>query len=243
MAISFFAMLFTLGVGSAVGVLSNITTNLKDYFPKLKYWQLALVSAIGGFLIGLVYVTRGGFHILGLVDHFGGQFLVFVLAVVELLGVVWIYGLENFCWDIEFMLKRKVSPFWRISWYIVMPFFLLTMCFYWAIKMSKEELTYGENKLAYPTTALTFGWTLFIIGLGQVMVAVVYVALQKREKISSTMKYLISPNPEWGPKNNSDRSEWVAFKLNKLKEREQIVRDNEHSWIQQKFYLVMAKYP
>lgn len=243
MAIFFFGMLFTLGVGSAVGLLINLTTNLKDYFPKLKFWQLALVSAVCGFLLGLIYVTRGGFHIVSLVDHFGGQFLVFVLAILELLGVVWIYGLENFCWDIEFMLKRKISPYWRISWFVVMPMFLLSMCVYWGIKMSKENLTYSENDLPYPTMVLSLGWALFIIGLGQVALGVGYIALKKRGQTGSTIKYLFSPNPEWGPKDVLVRNEWVAFKEHKLWEREQIVSTHGHSWLQQKYWLLMGKYP
>lgn len=236
MAVLFFAMLFVLGVGSAVGLLSNLTTNLKEYFPKLKDWQLALIGAACGFFFGLIYVTHGGIHMIDLVDHFGGQFLVFALATFELIGVVWIYGLENLCWDIEFMLKRKVTPFWRISWSIVMPIFLIMMGIVFIWKMANKELT-------FPTWALSLGWTLFIVGLGQVLLAIAYIVHKKPLNGDSTLKYLISPNPEWKPKNDTDRVKWETFKKNKQEERDLIIEEHEHSWLQQKYWLLMGKYP
>lgn len=242
MAIFFFVMLFTLGTGSVVGVLINLTTNLKDYFPNVKYWQLALIGTVSGFLSSLIYVTRGGIHMVDLVDHFGGQFLIFTLATFELIGIVWIYGLENICWDVEFMLKRKVTPFWRISWFLLMPCFLITMLFVFIVKMAEKDLTYGDNK-TYPFLALVFGWSLLIFGLGQVLIAIGYIAIKKRHGTESTLKYLTSPNPDWAPDNSTTRSEWIAFKSDKLKEREQITAKLQHTWLQQKYWLLMAKYP
>ncbi len=61
--------------------------------------MMAGLASIVGILIGLIYVTPGGQWILNLVDHYGGTFLVFALAIVQLTGVMWVYGLENFCWD------------------------------------------------------------------------------------------------------------------------------------------------
>jgi hypothetical protein len=30
-------------------------------------------------------------------------------------------GLENFCDDVEFMSKNKISPYWRINWAVLTP--------------------------------------------------------------------------------------------------------------------------
>lgn len=90
------------------------------------------------------------------------------------------------------MLEQKATPLLRVSRYHVTPFFPLTMSVYWAIKMSKEELNYSENKFAYSTQVLTFRSMLVFIRLGQVMGAEVYTALKKRLSINFTMskKYL-----------------------------------------------------
>ena len=126
----FFFMLFVLGVGSAVGLQSSIVTNLMDISPKTKQWKMAGICSILGFLIGLIYITPGGQYMLQLVDYFGGTFLIFALAIFELVGIFWIYGIENFCWDLEFMLKRPVTPFWRLSWFILTPAIMITILIY-----------------------------------------------------------------------------------------------------------------
>ena len=71
---------------------------------------------IAGFGIGLVYVTPGGQAILALVDFFGGGFIIFVLAMVEVLAVSWIYGLKRFTSDIKFMLNVSVGIYWKFCW-------------------------------------------------------------------------------------------------------------------------------
>ena len=40
-----------------------------------------------GFGVGIVYVTPGGQSILSLVDFFGGGFIIFVIAIIEVIAV------------------------------------------------------------------------------------------------------------------------------------------------------------
>ena len=42
-----------------------------------------------GFGIGIVYVTPGGQAILSLVDFFGGGFIIFLIAIIEVIAVRW----------------------------------------------------------------------------------------------------------------------------------------------------------
>ena len=50
-----------------------------------------------GFAIGTVYVTPGGQAILELVDYFGGGFIIFVIAIIEVVAVRWVnqHWLDN----------------------------------------------------------------------------------------------------------------------------------------------------
>ncbi|KRT86582.1 neurotransmitter transporter, partial [Oryctes borbonicus] len=56
-ALLFFGMLFILGIGSLVALQSCANTVIMDNFPRLKTWQVSGMTAVIGFLIGLVYVT------------------------------------------------------------------------------------------------------------------------------------------------------------------------------------------
>jgi uncharacterized membrane protein YgaE (UPF0421/DUF939 family) len=50
-------MMFVLGVGSAVGMITGIITVIHEQFPRLKIWQIVVPACCLGFVIGTVYVT------------------------------------------------------------------------------------------------------------------------------------------------------------------------------------------
>lgn len=56
-SVLFFVMMFVLGVGSAVGMTTGIIMVVKEQFPWLKTWQIAVPTCSFGFLLGTVYVT------------------------------------------------------------------------------------------------------------------------------------------------------------------------------------------
>ncbi|KAL4713244.1 hypothetical protein ACJJTC_013174 [Scirpophaga incertulas] len=115
-AVLFFLMMSVLGVGSAVALLSTINTVMIDSFPRVRTVYMSAFCCTAGFLIGLIYVTPGGQYILELVDYYGGTFLALFSAIIEIIGVFWIYGLENITLDIEYMLGIKTSIYWRFCW-------------------------------------------------------------------------------------------------------------------------------
>ena len=170
-------MLFVLGVGSAVGLQSAIITNMMDQFPKLKYWQVAAGCSTCGFIVGLMYVTPGGQWMLTLVDYFGGTFLVFALAIIEIIAIFWIYGLENICNDLEFMLNRHVTLYWRLCWGVVTPCLMLLIFLYSLVNFASP--TY--SKLHFPDGYLAAGWAIFAIGMLQLPLWGAWVVSRKNE--------------------------------------------------------------
>lgn len=233
-------MLFVLGVGSAVGLQSSIVTNLMDISPKTKQWKMAGICSILGFLIGLIYITPGGQFMLQLVDYFGGTFLIFALAIFELVGIFWIYGIENFCWDLEFMLKRPVTPFWRLSWFIFTPVIMIAIFIYSMVNF--ESPTFEGN--AFPMQYLVAGWVIFLIGMIQVAIWAAWSASRSQMDGSKTtiLESLFSQNPEWGPKSPKIRQEWRAFREDALEKRIMMAQAHSHTWWQQRLWIILGKY-
>ena len=56
-AVLFFLMLFVLGIGSAVAFASVVISVIKDKFPKVQHWKIALAVSTVGFIIGITYCT------------------------------------------------------------------------------------------------------------------------------------------------------------------------------------------
>ncbi|CAH1972723.1 unnamed protein product [Acanthoscelides obtectus] len=162
----FFLMLFVLGVGSLVGLYASLVTVIMDSFPDLKIWHVSAMSALFGFLVGMVYVTPGGQWIFTMVDYFGGTFIFYVLTLVEIISISWWYGLDEICLDIEFMLKRKPGAYWRICWGIIVPCVLLTVFAYFVATL--EPLRY-LNKV-YPSYVIVWGWA--VLGFGVLQIAI-----------------------------------------------------------------------
>lgn len=109
-------MLFILGIGTNIAQTSCLMTVITDQFPKVKNWHLAAVISIIGIAVGSIYVTPGGQFVLALVDYFGASFIIFILAIGELIAFGWIYGVDRLCADCEFMLGFRPNAYWRICW-------------------------------------------------------------------------------------------------------------------------------
>ena len=57
-------------------------------------------------------------------DTYGGGFALLWVALWEMIAVMWIYGVRNFCADLEHMLGFKPSRLWQVCWAMVSPIFL-----------------------------------------------------------------------------------------------------------------------
>lgn len=60
-------------------------------------------------------------------------------------------GLENFCADVEFMLKRRLGLYWRVCWGVVTPLVLIVIFIYFLCSL--ERLKNGIYEI--PDTALS----------------------------------------------------------------------------------------
>ncbi|KAF7996892.1 hypothetical protein HCN44_002538 [Aphidius gifuensis] len=217
-SVLFFLMLYILGIGSAIALAGGIIAIICDQFPKWKYWHVVLGTCLFGFGVGTVYCTPGGQFILALVDYFAGSFIVFCLALLEITGIFWIYGLENFIDDIEFMMKKRPSIYWRLCWAIATPLLLGIILIYTIITLT--PLTYSG--IYYPDSAYAVGWMLLSFGILQIPFWLIYTFLSNKNQINllETIYSAFRPSDEWGPRNPSRYAAWKQFKEACKKKRE-----------------------
>mgnify|MGYP003402285269 CR=1 FL=1 len=233
-------MMFVLGVGSTVGLMSTITTNVKDYFPKIDIGNIAGVCTLSGFIIGLIYCTQGGLHAIGIVDHFTAESMVFLFATFELLGIVWVYGIQNICWDVEFMLGKKLSAYWRICWAVIMPIFMLGCCVFLFMNLTSPM----NGEIPYADYAVITGWTLFGIIFSTLFLCVGWIYLKKFAGQQSSLmdfgKHLFKLNENWGPANDGTKQKWIAFKREKKQKQRLIIMNL--TWYERIYYPLLGKY-
>ncbi|CAG9113477.1 unnamed protein product [Plutella xylostella] len=219
-SILFFLMMCVLGVGSAVAVLSTITTLVTDACPRAPPAVVAAGCCAAGFLVGLVYVTPGGQYILELVDYYGATFLILFGAIVEIIGVFWIYGLENVCLDIELMLGVRTSAYWRVCWGLATPGLMVAVFVYSLI--SFKPLVFGGDYV-YPFAGYVAGFTLLLAGVVVVPIFLITTLYKYRTgRFSETVAKAFSMKSSWGPRRTDDRRDWLAFREQTLAERQKL---------------------
>jgi len=97
-------------------------------------------------------------------DTYGAGLSVMVIALFELVAIMWGYGVNNFCKDLRSMLGFSPSWYFKLCWFLVSPVALITIfiagCADW------KKPSYGA--VEYPDWAHTIGWILMLLSVIQI---------------------------------------------------------------------------
>ncbi|XP_078403882.1 sodium- and chloride-dependent neutral and basic amino acid transporter B(0+)-like [Cetorhinus maximus] len=209
-SILFFFMLITLGLDSQFSSLETILTALLDQFPTfLRSKRLYLTTGICllFYLLGLLYVTQAGIYWISLIDHYCIGLGLILTALLELLGLSWIYGVNRFIKDIEMMIGERNWLFWlwwRVCWGFISPC-LLAAIFVWSLATFSPPI-YGS--VEYPVWATTLGWCMTIFCIMWIpIVAIVKIVQAKGSTLGQKISAACASAPDWGPYLEQHRGE------------------------------------
>ncbi|XP_052078656.1 sodium- and chloride-dependent GABA transporter 1-like isoform X1 [Mytilus californianus] len=201
-AFLFFFMIFTLGLDSQFAMMETVISGFVDAFPTFlrpKKQMFTLLCCLIGFLVGLPQVAKGGIYLLTLVDWYAGSYNLMLVSMAELIGICYIYGVNNFRRDIEMMLGKQHPAFW-IYWYCTWCFitpvsigFIVIMS---AINYSPAY--YGDYE--FPGYAQAMGWLMVCSPLA--IIIVVMIAQIIRKGLSGA----VQSESHWGPALDEDRA-------------------------------------
>ncbi|XP_069752292.1 sodium- and chloride-dependent neutral and basic amino acid transporter B(0+)-like [Narcine bancroftii] len=206
----FFLMLITLGLDTQFASLETIITTLMDQFPGfLQSKRLYLTSGVCLLLyfVGLVSVTQAGIYWINLIDYLCSGWVLITVALLELIGISWIYGTARFIKDIEMMIGRKSFLFWlwwRVCWIFISPS-LLAAILIWSLA-SFAPPTYGP--VEYPTWTIVLVWCLlFFCAMWIPIVMIMKVARAKGSTLWLKCSAACASAPDWGPYLEQHRGE------------------------------------
>ncbi|XP_010614296.1 sodium- and chloride-dependent neutral and basic amino acid transporter B(0+) [Fukomys damarensis] len=208
-SILFFFMLLTLGLDSQFASIETITTTIQDLFPKIMKKMripITLGCCLVLFLLGLICVTQAGIYWVLLIDHFCAGWGILIAAILEIIGIVWIYGGNRFIKDIEMMIGAKKWIFWlwwRVCWFAVTPVLLITILIWSLVKFHNPE--YAD--IPYPNWAVAVGWCMIIFCIIWIPIMAVIKIMQARGTICERIVSCITPASNWGPYLERHRGE------------------------------------
>ncbi|XP_060687918.1 sodium- and chloride-dependent neutral and basic amino acid transporter B(0+)-like [Hemiscyllium ocellatum] len=209
-SVSFFFMLLTLGVDTQFAGLETVMTALQDQFPTLvQSKRLLLTAGVCSlfYLLGLLCVTQAGIYWLNLMDHYVTDWILVITALLQLIGLSWIYGTNRFIKDIEMMIGERTWLFWlwwRMCWILISPCFLVAVLI-WSLT-TFAPLRYGS--VEYPVWSGALGWcmTIFCIMWIPIM-AVVRVVQAEGPTLWQKIFAACTSAPDWGPYLEQHRGE------------------------------------
>ncbi|XP_048848458.1 sodium-dependent neutral amino acid transporter B(0)AT1-like isoform X2 [Brienomyrus brachyistius] len=144
-SILFFIMLFCLGLSTMFGNMEGVVAPLQDLKIFPKNWPKEVLTGsvcLVSFIIALIFVQRSGNYWLALFDSFAGSIPLLIIAFCEMVSVVYIYGIDRFNKDIEFMIGHKPNIFWQATWRFISPLVVLVIFVFYLITKLSVEFTY-----------------------------------------------------------------------------------------------------
>ncbi|CAB1334777.1 unnamed protein product [Coregonus sp. 'balchen'] len=144
-SVLFFIMLFCLGLSSMFGNIEGVLVPLQDLGVFPKSWPKEATTGITCVLcclVGLIFVQGSGNYWLSLFDSFAGSIPLLIIAFCEMVGVVYLYGIDRFNDDIEFMIGHKPNLFWQITWRFISPAIMFVIFVFYFITKVTETLLY-----------------------------------------------------------------------------------------------------
>jgi len=208
-SIIFFLMLFLLGLDSEFALFETVTCAVFDSFPALRKYKMMVTSmmCLICFLLGLPCVTQCGQYVLDLMDTYGASLSVMIIAVAEMVAVMWGYGVNNFCRDIKHMLGFTPGWYFKICWVVISPVLLVAIfiaaCSEWQLP------SYGS--VPYPPWAHTIGWVLTLVSVVQIPLWLLIMSMVSLMEGGSCSTFY--PTQSW-LERRKDTNETFIFKPN-----------------------------
>ncbi|XP_054619747.1 sodium-dependent neutral amino acid transporter B(0)AT3-like isoform X2 [Dunckerocampus dactyliophorus] len=210
----FFLMLFSLGLSSMFGIFEGVLKSIHDLNLQPKRIPNSLFTGIVCFvslLISLIFTLGSGNYWVGVFNSYVGSIPLLIIAFFEVVGVVYVHGMQKFTDDIFFMTGKRPNIYWRICWRYISPIMLLVVLVAYVVLEAKNQPTYGAWDPAYElfpqTEVKTYpGWVFAIIILLCVLpvISIPLVALYHLIKAYSTnpnvalYKFEMFEMPAWG---------------------------------------------
>lgn len=94
------------------------------------------------FISATCFTLQSGSYWLEVFDSHAASLNLILFAFFEVVGVTYVYGLDRFCDDIEWMTGRRPGLYWRVAWKAISPLLLLTIFVAYFVLLAQTPLSY-----------------------------------------------------------------------------------------------------
>uniref|UniRef100_A0A4W3JZ37 Transporter n=1 Tax=Callorhinchus milii TaxID=7868 RepID=A0A4W3JZ37_CALMI len=195
-SILFFVMLFCLGLSSMFGNIEGVLVPIQDMKLYPKKWPKEFLTGticLVCFFIAFIFALNSGNYWLALFDTYAGSIPLLVVAFCEMVSIVYIYGIDRFNEDIEWMIGHKPNIFWQVTWRFISPIIMLVIFIFYLVITVTEKLTYitwdidyvnFPNQFEKPYPSWVTGVILILAGIPSLVIpfTAIYLCIQNKCK-------------------------------------------------------------
>uniref|UniRef100_A0A336MET3 CSON014532 protein n=1 Tax=Culicoides sonorensis TaxID=179676 RepID=A0A336MET3_CULSO len=174
-SILFFTMLLSLGLGSQIGILEGMLCTIFDIdiFKRISKPYVTGVVCLFCFCIGLLFTTGAGEYWLKMFDSFAGTIGLVVVALLEMIAVIYVYGHEKFTEDIYQMTGVRPGLYWQLTWRYIGPTIMVMILGSSVVSMILNNPKYGAwsaqdgavVNTPYPNWVMYIAYSMILAGI------------------------------------------------------------------------------
>ncbi|XP_052802357.1 sodium- and chloride-dependent neutral and basic amino acid transporter B(0+)-like isoform X2 [Mya arenaria] len=192
-----------------------------DFFPRLKAGfriPTLIVITVVMFVLSLPTCTGAGAYIFLLIDWYAGSWTGTIVALIEVISISWVYGLDRLSEDTQVMLGRPLYAVFRWLLAFISPAIVLVILFLSCVEYVPPN--YGSYH--YPGYAQAIGWGTVVVTVAPIFGYAILNLYRAKGTVSQRISSLCRPTDTWGP--CGDRMD-CNYRKNKIKYSERTFWD------------------
>ncbi|CAB3231281.1 unnamed protein product [Arctia plantaginis] len=192
-AVTFFVMLFFLGIDSMFVTIEAVIAGILDEFPVLSSRKklITFLTCFVLFLLSIICNTEGGLHVISLLDSHVALACVPIVCGLEIFAALYTYGPKRLSADVLFMTGQPLGRLWIILWRYIVPMILVIIVVY-----SLKEVS------GLP------GWFVALISLVCIPIHAIKMLYNSKGSFLQRIRDNCIPNSMWGPAEADIRQRW-----------------------------------
>ncbi|KAK6168527.1 hypothetical protein SNE40_021040 [Patella caerulea] len=192
-AFLFFFMLLTLGMDSQFAMMETLISGITDVFPHVLRKRKLIFTfccCMVGFLLGIPLTAKGGIYVMTLMDWYSGSYNLMFLALMEIVCLMYVYGIKKFCEDVEMMCGSRPNWYWLATWMVLCPVALVFIVIISGVQY--ERASYEDRE--FPNWAESIGWIMAMLPVVVFVIVFIVQAIRYGGVVKASRS-----TADWGP--------------------------------------------
>ncbi|XP_060083067.1 sodium- and chloride-dependent glycine transporter 2-like [Ylistrum balloti] len=203
-AVIFFFAVTVVGLDAQVVCTETVVSFMEKFGNRLghhSHLYLVLLVNIVTLLINIPFCTQAGPYMFQLVDWYLPTWSLVVIALLEIIAIMWCYGGDRVDYGLTEMIGQKMPHIVRVAAAYISPVLLLMLLLTSLVRYRPPK--YGSYE--YPEYTLVIGWIIACVVVIPIPICMIWKLATFQGSLKRRWKTLTQPSSDWGPSESAHR--------------------------------------